>query len=215
MDLITVIISLNKVSILAFIGTLVFLGYEVWLIRKESQKKEKPLIPQFEENISVQGYAAKTYIQHESKLSSQNKILVFILIIATVLFGIISIVGLVGVSENKKTNTSTSLQKQAVDFSISRGIKIYDEQFNLLSEGDQGKIKLGTSIIIGVETIKESDIDRARIRVNKNIWASENLTSQFDTKNNMYYIRYTVASGESRLKIEAQLHSKTDGWLGE
>lgn len=215
MDFITVIVSLNKISIIAFIATLVFLAYEIWLIKKENKQKEKLQIPQFEENTTVQGYSAKTFLKRESKLSSQNKILIIVLVFATILFGTISLVGLVGSGDDKRVNSNTSSQKQSIDFVTSRGIKIFDEQFKLVSETELGRMKTGVSILIGVETIRESDIDKARIRVNKDIWMNEDLTSQFDTKNNVYYIRYIVASGESKLKIEAQLHSKTDGWLGE
>jgi hypothetical protein len=38
---------------------------------------------------------------------------------------------------------------------------------------------------------------------------------QYNAEKKMYYKEYVVATGESRLKIDAQLHSATDGWLGD
>ena len=70
-------------------------------------------------------------------------------------------------------------------------------------------------VYVGIQTIDEADIDRARIKINEKDWNVAHITSQFNKDKKVYYREYTIASGESKLKIDAQLHSETDGWLGD
>jgi hypothetical protein len=97
----------------------------------------------------------------------------------------------------------------------SEGILIFDENFNLLKDEDLNKLEPQKKIIIGIKTLEGAEIDKARIRINRNIWRLEDETKKFENKNKVFYIEYEPASEESRLKIEAQLHSIKDGWLGE
>jgi hypothetical protein len=97
----------------------------------------------------------------------------------------------------------------------SDGILIFDENFNLLKDEELNKLEPQKKIIVGIKTLEGTDIDKARIRINKNIWQPEDETKKFEKKNKVFYIEYRPASDESRLKIEAQLHSRSDGWLAE
>jgi len=76
-------------------------------------------------------------------------------------------------------------------------------------------IRSGEVIYIALENISGSDIDRARIRVNTDSWSISDETDLYNSQKKIFYRQYQVASNESVLKIEAQLHSRADGWLGQ
>lgn len=216
MDIVYFLVSINKISLIAFLGTLGFLGYEVYLFQKEKQKKAKPTIPKFEEKASQDsGVKSVSLIKEEEKtFVKPNNMVFLILIIFLVVFGIFAFLGFVNAKKqaNEQT-TANSLNK--VDFVVSKGIKIFSSDFQPLSESELNGLKEGNKLVIGVETIKEADIDMARIRINKQAWDQQDVTDHFDKRYNVFYKDYMVASGESNLKIEAELHSKQDGWLGE
>jgi hypothetical protein len=129
------------------------------------------------------------------------------------LFGVAAYLGFS--EKNKETTNSSLTPTPIINFITSKGIKIYDQGFQPISEELLGNIYSGEEIIIGVETIPTVDIDRARIRVNKKEWENGDITLNYSDKLKLYYIKYTVASDESKLKVEAQLHSSTEGWLGD
>ncbi|PIS16075.1 hypothetical protein COT62_00345, partial [Candidatus Roizmanbacteria bacterium CG09_land_8_20_14_0_10_41_9] len=84
-----------------------------------------------------------------------------------------------------------------------------------LTDLEVSKLKGGDRILIGIETIKNVDVDRARIRVNETEWKLNHITLNFDSQKSIYYKEYSISSGAASLKIEAQLHSLKDGWLGD
>lgn len=218
MDIVSFLASINKISLIAFALTLVFLAYEIRLLRKEHQKSGKPAIPQFQENIHVSATQAKNVViaSGKKKVLKHNNIFIVALVVLLVLFGGGAMLGLFNFSStNSSTPKTESSSNQAVNFISSRGVKLFTQNFIPLSDQDAFNLKPGDSLIVGVETVDQADIDSARIRVNKLQWSPENITSNFNAKNKLYYITYTIATAESQLKIEAQLHSKTDGWLGE
>ena len=77
------------------------------------------------------------------------------------------------------------------------------------------RVQFGKKIIIGIQTIVEADIDRARIKINTKDWQISDITTLFNPQLKVYYREYIVATGTAQLKIDAQLHSASDGWLGE
>ena len=214
MDVIYFLTSVNKLSLLAFFFTLGLLIYEVILFKKEAQQRTKPKIPNFQENINPQLNKAQTINTEKStKITRPNNLILIISIILVILFGIAAYIGFS--QTNKGTTNSTLTPTPIIDFITSKGIKIFDKDFNTISEDLLGDVKSGEEIIIGVETISTADIDRARIRVNKQEWKNEDITLNYSDKLKVYYIKYTVASDESKLKVEAQLHSSGEGWLGD
>lgn len=214
MDVIYFLTSINKLSLLAFFFTLGILIYEVRLFKKEAQQRTKPKIPNFQENINPQLNQAQTINTEKSvKITRPNNLILIISIILAILFGLAAFIGFS--KTNKETTNSTLTPTPIIDFITSKGIKIFDKDFNTISEDLLRDVKSGEEIIIGVETIPTTDIDRARIRVNKQEWANEDITLNYSDKLKVYYIKYTVASDESKLKVEAQLHSSSEGWLGD
>lgn len=220
-DLIHILSSINKISMLAFIVTLIFLLYEIYLFKKESLQKIKPKIPEFKET-KLSTPTTFTRVIVEKKEESTKKPTIAPLLIAFILmvfFGLLSLVGFLNPGVMKKEvgeKKGTARSNQGVNIIPSSGIKIYDDKWQeLKNEVDFKKINIDTQIYIGVETIKEADIDKARVRVNKDNWKVEHVTSQFNKEKNVYYKEYKIGSSESKLKIEAQLHSISDGWLGD
>jgi len=214
MDVVYFLTSINKVSLIAFFSTLGVLIYEVVLFKKETQQKAKPKIPNFQENINPQLNQAQTINQEKStKITRPNNLVLIISIILVVLFGIAAYIGFS--QTTKETTNSTLTPTPIINFITSKGIKVYNSEFQSISEDLLGNIQSGEEIIIGVETIPTADIDRARIRVNKQEWENGDITLNYSDKLKVYYIKYMVASDESKLKVEAQLHSSSEGWLGD
>jgi hypothetical protein len=215
------LISINKISLIIFFLTLVILIYEYRLLKLESKKEKIPKIPQFNdayassfkknENVVLVENRQERYKSHSTKFF-------IVLIIITLFFALASLVGFV--FQGKTSNSTISNQlaiTPLVEEKIvsSEGILIFDENFNLLKDEDLNKLEPQKKIIVGIKTLEGAEIDKARIRINRNIWRLEDETKKFENKNKVFYIEYEPASEESRLKIEAQLHSIKDGWLGE
>ncbi len=215
MDLVSFLGSVNKISLIAFFFMLGILVYEIILFRKEAWQKTKPKVPNFQDNLNPQLAQASTIIEEKTaKVTRPNNLILIVSIVLVILFGIASFIGFF--QTNSKTSISTKITPTPlIDFVTSKGIKIYNNDFQPIPESSLGNILPGEEIIIGVETIGEVDIDRARLRVNKQNWDNGDITLNYSDELKVYYKRYTVATGESKLKIEAQLHSSSEGWLGD
>lgn len=190
------------------------LGYELYMFKRENKKKLKPVVPKFDEKKSIKAQQAKVLVSaQKTQATNSSRIVLYVLIILVVIIGGTTFFALRKVSEQ---TVSTVTPSQAPTLSISsKGIHLFSETFEPLSDQAVAVLPPGTSIVVGIYTIPNSDIDMARIRLNKKIWESSDVVLQFDKKNAMYYTRYVIATGESQLNIEAQLHSKADGWLGD
>ena len=214
MDIMYFLSSINKLSVIAFLITLGVLVFEVRLLKKERKSRTKPKIPEFRESANLQVTPTANLItSKEEKISKPNNLIIIILIILMIVFGIATVLGYS--NYNKKNSASKITQTPVVNFITSKGIKIFDSEFNPISDTYLNQLDPGVTIHIGIETIKGADIDRARIRINENNWQSNHVTVDFIPKYQIYYIKYQVATDESKLNIEAQLHSATDGWLGD
>lgn len=211
MDILQFVISINKISILAFIVTAVFLGYETRLLLKERQRKKTPSIPKFNPNAALTSINAKSAIIESAEESPQHiphSLLVIILVVALIILGGISIYG-----ASAATSIAPKQSKIIIREVPSRGVKIYSNGWKEIKSKIIDGVKPGDIIIVAVENIPNTDVDRARIRVNENVWDINHITTKLNKNYNVYYREYKVASDESKLKIEAQLHSKKDGWL--
>jgi len=204
---------LNKFSLLAFFVTAVVLGYQVFLFRKEiSFKKKDPVIPDFQENLSVPKLNF-TQIDTE-KIVAPKKINLNFLLLIMVTF-IVMVIVFMTLFSKKNTGTTTTQAPTTVNFIASKGIKLYDDKWKLLTELDVASLNGGEKIIIGIDKVSDVNIDGARIRINQNIWTKNDENVTYDGTKNIFYKEFVVATASSFLKIEAQLHSKVDGWLGE
>ncbi len=215
--MISFLTSFNKISLIAFFITLAFIIYEIKLFKKEAIKETKPLIPDFKENQSSQlSNATKVVVVEENKefFNKPSRLPLFMAVIFLLLFGAIFIIGVVN-PQLKKNNSSSVSLTPIITYTSSKGIKVFDNNWVELGEQELHQLKEGQDIIIGVDTLKDLDIDKARIRVNNAQWLPEDVTGELNSLHNVFYKGYTVSTGESSLKIDAQLHSKTGGWLGE
>lgn len=209
--------SVNKLSFIVFLVGLCFFCYELFELIKEKEKKLKPQIPQFNAN----DFDNKTVVTASTGLISKKNesifarvnvhiVLTIILFVMTVFFFFLSIISIKTTKE--KSSTKTEIIYSEVQ---SKGIKIYSQNLTKeLTEMELSQLPEGTEIVIGIDTIQDTDIDRARIKINEKEWNIKHITTLFDSVKKMFYTKYVIATGESKLSIDAQLHSFRDGWLG-
>ena len=212
------VVSINKIALLAFFAVLGFLMYEVKKMIDDKKKKEKPIVPQFNNTSQVQSPVAANSTPLPLPLPVKkveregNNILMIV----------IGVVSLVGVTILIVISYNTNLKKQKVAASVpiireitSAGLKVYDTNWGDIEQRKNDKAKPGEKLYIGIQTIVEADIDRARIKINAQDWQISDITTLFNSKLKVYYREYVVATGTAQLKIQAQLHSASDGWLGD
>lgn len=214
MDIVSLLISLNKISLIIFLITCAVLGYEIYLLIKEKKQRDDPTIPNFDMNVQRKVQQVQ-FNKGEKKMvfSRSNNALIFVMVIFVLVFGFITTIGVFRYGTTKES--AKIPVKETVITKTSKGIMLFSTEFKTLSEEDLRMLQAGDTIIIGVDKVQGSDIDMAKILVNSTDWADAVVTDKYDTKHNIYYITHTVASGEAQLYFKAQLHSKKDGWLGD
>lgn len=213
MDVLQFFSSLNKVSLFAFIVMMGFLIYEVSLVMKGRTHKEKPSIPRFNPSavspLLAQNAAVSQMVP--AKQSASHLALIVILIIM-----VVSLAGFTFYtsSSNGTNANSRSNEPQVVIRELtSKGVSLYTTEWTELTGNALLTLSPGNTIICAVGTIPGFNIDKARIRVNENVWNETHTTTQFNKSFNVFYRQYTIGSEEEKLKIEAQLHSASEGWL--
>ncbi len=211
--------SLNKISLIAFLITLAFIGYQFYVFKKElTTKKNKPSIPDFKEGgVMTSGHYTKVVVGEKASASVEkpSRLPLIIGIIFMLIFAAVFILGTINKKiPNVSLNSNGSITPE-INLVASKGIKIYDLNWLPLTDNQLASLSAGRSVYIGLETIKDIDIDSARIRINDKEWKTDAITMSFNKENNVYYRKYTISTGAASLKIEAQLHSISDGWLGE
>ncbi len=215
------LLSLNKISLLFFLFTLSALIYEYYLFKKEKFKNKLPQIPQFEEKYVNKKGDNSSIIMIQSKENvkiktpSNNKIIISLVITSFIAIILIANFFIEFSNLKKQDNNLNSSKKTIIQTIESPGVFIYNKNFELLNEDKLKEISQGAEIIVGIKTVSDPTIDKARIRINKDYWSLNDEINQFDEKRQIYYRSYQISSNESKLKIEAQLHSTVDGWLGE
>ncbi|MFN4212601.1 MAG: hypothetical protein ACK4FL_01390 [Microgenomates group bacterium] len=218
MDISNLLFSVNKISFIAFIITGFLVAYQIYLIKKETLTKNKPRIPEFKEEIKIRDKDGNVFINTEEKKKPVKKARKISLIITTmvfVFFGLLIILSGTFKFNGEKLRTNPITTTPIINFIASSGIKIYNQNWTELTDNQLMNLKPGSTIYIGIETVADADIDKARIRVNKQYWDNQDITVNFNKERKVFYREYIIASDEAMLKIEGQLHSKTDGWLGE
>ncbi len=217
MEIVDVLISFNKISLLALLVILAFLAYQIYLIKKETEnKKENLIIPDFKVSPTQLIQSSQPIAKDEKKIyTKSSKTPLIAGLILFFVFGMIFIAGLFRSKAQMEADSNALQPTPMVNFVASRGIKIYNQNWVEFSDDSLSKIQPGDKVFIGIETIKQVDIDMARIRVNKSKWDQNDITRLFDKRLNVFFKEHTISTGESLLRIEAQLHSKIDGWLGD
>ncbi|HLC94434.1 MAG TPA: hypothetical protein VJH96_02610 [Patescibacteria group bacterium] len=220
MDIAAVIVSVNKIAIVAFFITGLFLGYEMYLfLKEEARAKKVQRIPDFTEFAPGIKPKIVTLDKKSGEFPSQKKrspLVIVVLVSCLVFFGILIVMKLfIAVPGNDIFNSlKTSKIEPTPSFVSSEGIKIYTEKWEELKDEQLHFLKTGDTIFIGIKTIPGIDIEKARIHINVDVWSLKDQTERFNRELNVFYTTHIVASEESRLKIEAQLYSQKDGWLG-
>lgn len=208
------IVSINKIALLSFIAVFGFLIFEIKKMMNEKKKIEKPIIPQFNDvvkNNSTPLPPPPPPPQKKSQAGSPILMIVLGIIALIVVVGIMIITYNTNIRKQRLATTTVPIIREI----SSAGLKVYDKDWSEIENNKKDKAKPGEKLYIGIQTIVEADIDRARIKVNERDWQIAHITTLFNPQLKVYYREYIVATGTAQLKIEAQLHSASDGWLGE
>jgi len=215
-EIINFLSSLNRLTIISFFITLVLLIYQIILLKQEVKKRRKIVdIPNFKEdndfssNLNLIKKKEKNIFQTGFFL---NKIL--IVIILFLVFLAIFIFNLIRDSKNPVLPQSSITIKEEEKIIVSPKIKIYNDNWEEITEDDVKNIMPGKKVYVGIENINDPNIDMARIKINQGEWDKDSITTNFNQEKNIFFREYFLSTNEAFLKIEAQLHSKIDGWLG-
>jgi len=214
------ITSINKIALLAFMAVFGFLVFEVRKMFDDKKKNEKPVVPRFDDTIIVppqNSVVNNTPLKPLIPVKKAEKGITVFLMIG------IGIIALIGFAVLLVISTITNLKKQKVAATsvpivreiTSAGLKMFNKNWLDISEKKDSKALPGDKLYIGIQTIEEADIDRARIKINSSTWQISDITTLFNPVLKVYYREYTVATGTAQLTIDAQLHSASDGWLGD
>ena len=213
------VVSINKIALVAFVVVLGFLVYELKKMADEKKKKEKPTVPQFNDKVIVQPFAAANNTPLPASVTVKKNEKggnSFLMIIIGVIFlgGVIALI-VFSYKTNLAKQKEAATQIPIIREITSAGLKVYDSNWIDIESKKINKAKPGEKLYIGIQTIVEADIDRARIKVNSDDWQISDITTLYNPQLKVYYKEYIVATGTAQLKIEAQLHSASEGWEEE
>lgn len=215
MDILFILTSVNKIALIAFIITLFFIIFEVYQFTTQGKKKSKLTIPDFDTHKKYRPIiTAKPAVKKVEKkmyhVTLHNKVIFIcigiVIIIVTMHLGSIFI-------NSKKPTQQVVKPNEQLQVTSSPGIRIYDDKWQEISMDDLQRVVSGSKIFIGIETVQGMFIDKARIRINKNVWQKSDETNLFKSADRIFYREYQIATSESQLRIEAQVHTPSSGWL--
>ncbi len=216
MDILSILGYVNKFSLVAFVITVLILGFQIYQFKTDSKKNTKaPEVPDFNDKASVPtlNYTRLNLVAEPKKTftkSSFDQSLV-VLIALTILVVIVLVLSLI---IRKNTSISQVPPSPQVQLVSSSGIKVYGPTGQEMTQSEESSLQPGDNITIGIVKTNDPNIDMARIKLNEASWSAADITTAFDNSKNIYYKEFTIASDESSLRIDAELHSKKDGWLG-
>ncbi len=207
------LVSINKMSIVASIGVFAVLVYEILLTRK-NKVVEKIKVPDFSEKINSAQKVNLRIKQKKKNISTSNRWVLLFTTILLIFLGFISVVGLFLSVKLSKSEKNKNVSEK-VYYLSSKGIFVFDLNWRKLSESELNKYK-NKVIIISIEVPKKllKEVDMARIRVNRDDWSMEDITTNFNKEHSVFYRKYKIPAESESLKIYAQLHSRESGWLG-
>lgn len=215
MEIFNFLLSINKIAVFSFLLALALVIYEIYLLIKQSQQK-KIVIPNFENEKFFKKNRSIFSVKKEEKKAIYQRPSLPLLFLGISLLIVFGFVLLIGSFNREKKNSSVVSSSAVIKTIASSGIKIYNLNWQELNEEELKNLKPGDKIIIGIKTIPQADIDKARIKINKDQWQLTDETEvKFNKNLGVFFREYQIASGEHQLKIEAQLHSVKEGWLGE
>lgn len=216
MDVLAFISSINKISLIAFFITGALVIYELYIFKQEINiGKNEPKVPNFKERLRPINSSTKL-INEKNQLQIKKNNLMPLLIssIVFICLGIILFFSFMNF-QSKRRQKIEVIPTPIINFVASSGIKIYNNNWIELNDSHLKELAPGKMIYIGIETVSDENINKARIKVNKKHWDETDITIKFNKEKNVFYREYLISTNEAFLKIEGQLHSKVDGWLGE
>lgn len=220
--------SFGQISFIAFVIVVAFLVFEVLQIKKQQAKKKKPTVPQFTPTPGSPPPipSVPTPILENATAINQNKIAsesspppipgqhgLPRFVIFGIFIGVLVVAAGFAVFTFISATSTPDKAAVVVQEVKSSGIKVYNKSWQELKAKDYEKLQPGDTIIIGIATVPNTDIDMARIRVNENLWTQDHITKQLNPSFNVYYKEFRIPEGYLELQIDAQLHSVKQGWL--
>ena len=206
--------SLNKIALAAFVAVLGLLLYEVKKMVDDKRKKETPKVPKLDLMSAgkpvVQSFTPLPKNVVVAKKSNNSMVVIVLGILA---LGIVMVFVYMAIQAQMQAKKQVPIP--VVTHISSAGLKLYDQTWHPITAYNTTTLPPGKPVYIGIETIVEADIDRARIRVNSKDWTIPDITTAYNPTLKVYYKEYTIATGTATLQIDAQLHSASDGWLGD
>jgi len=213
MNLVSLLVSLNKLSLVAFLITLAFLGYEFVLLQKERKGSFKIKIPNFKAGKDYGKKERAVVVKKNKVIKKTNSLAIFLGLIFLMVFGGMVIIGYTNLNHVKNSEERVkNISAGETRLVFGKGITIYSLDWRPLSAKQLMKMR-NKSIIIGVDKTSDKNVKMARIRVNTDHWQKGDVTSNYNEKNHLFYIKYKIKPTDDQLKIEAQLFSQVDGWL--
>lgn len=217
LDVVSFIERINIITIIFFVFTLTLVVYEWILYRKSRLQPPPPQMPTFAADSQMP--ALSTASSHATPLSiDSNKpyghrtqlIIVGIIILLSLSATI------AGFFINKKEPPTEKVTTQSTGSppptTTSKGVAVYTPSWKSLTAGEIATLKPGDTIFLTIETTSPKENDKARLRVNEEVWLPEHETTLYNSVNRVYYQSYTLTPDYTELKIEAQLHSIAYGW---
>lgn len=218
MDFLSIIASVNKMSIIAFVGALIFFIFEIRAFQNARKKDKLPTIPSFESSatpLNLDVHNVLIITEKNKKRVQYHKIIVSILGIMLIFFGFTSLLSFMS-QNNTQDTLIEEKQGEVVETEVqSRGVRIFDSEWKEITENTSTAFNEGDMLHVGVETISNTQVSKARIKINETSWLPQHETEEFNKQNNVFYRDYVIASDEVTLNIEAQLFSAEEGWLTE
>jgi len=217
MELLRLILSVNKIALLSFCITSFAIIIEIYRLNSQKGKSKKLTIPEFIPTFKKTHIKTAKIKSNEKNhpVNKTNSLLLIIIVLLFILSGLFILISVIIEKRASSTQVIIPQETQAMRVISSSGISLYDNNWNVLTTTNLKNIPTGQSFFIGIATINNADITMARIRVNSKSWLPNHETKLFNKKFNIFYSSYTVTTPATLLEIEAQLYNQRDGWLGQ
>lgn len=202
--------TFSIISAVVGFGVLVFLILEIYLFINEKKRRSIKL-PSFQQEKLAKEQLAKGQVIVDKSTAIKKNNLVVASLIFVFLISFTTIAFLV-TRNAARSSAESSVKIQKVE---SKGIMLFNDNWQLLTDQDAEQLVAGETIYIGIEKTRDENVTKARIRVNSDQWSSENETIEYNKDFNVFYITYTIKDSDIGLDIQAELYSQVAGWLTE
>lgn len=211
--------SINIISGIILGIIIIVILYELKSIKEHRSINKSISVPDFDKKqlyAKVESTDIAHIVQaHKKKPDYRRKQKIIIILGCILLIVLFLFTVNIFLFKNTDDNNKKEVNENKLTILKSTGIHLYNKEWQELKEDDiLIIIQKKEPLYIGIETVSNNLIDKARIRINESFWAEKHETTQFNKDLKMYYTNYISSSESASLVIEAQLYSKEDGWLG-